>query len=153
MLKQVFEFVVDGFGSGETDFAVRLSQDLLMKQIFTERIIDNIVDVLASPDAGAVLSVAGHADRVDTPGLTHVQCLVQEGDAADKRVLSANAEIHAMVQHASPGAPADLDTLSFFSVVLRAPGAGVLKHSGPALTPQQRLENRRVQTRLVVFKK
>ena len=81
MQKDKHEFTVDGYGSGETDFLVRLSQDGIMQQLVIDTIIDPIVAVLASGDDGAVLTVAGHSDRVDTAGLSHIDRLAQEADA------------------------------------------------------------------------
>jgi hypothetical protein len=76
----IFEAIVDGFGPFEFNFATRLSQDPVQSDVFIAQIIDNIVDVLRSPDAGAALSVAGHADRDDTAGRSHIDRLAVEGN-------------------------------------------------------------------------
>ncbi len=151
MQASVFEFVVDKFVSGETDFLPHLDNDPFIKQAFIDEIIVPIVDVLHSANDGAVLSVAGHSDRVDTPGLSHFNCLAQEKSASEARSNSALAGIHALVQQIEPTAPSDLNTLPFFFVSQRAPGAGVLVWDGAALSEDQRQNNRRVQVRLVVF--
>ena len=151
MQKDKHEFTVDGYGSGETDFLVRLSQDGIMQQLVIDTIIDPIVAILASGDDGAVLTVAGHSDRVDTAGLSHIDRLAQEADASLKRAQSAIEGIHAMVQQRSPGAPSDLDTLPFFFVFRRFAGAAVLINDAATLSDAERRQNRRVQIRLVVF--
>jgi hypothetical protein len=148
----IFEAIVNGFGSGEVDLATRLAQDPAQASVFNSEIIDNIVDVLRSPDAGAALSVAGHADRDDTAGLSHIQHLAIERAASENRVNNAIAHIHQLVQQQEPTAPSDLNTLTFFDVNLRAPGAGVLEQDGASLTEAQRKLNRRIQARLLVFK-
>src|SRR5262249_39633245 len=142
----IFEAIVNGFGSGEVDLATRLAQDPAQASVFNSKIIDNIVDVLHSqPDAGAALSVAGHADRDDTAGLSHIQHLKIEKDASENRVTNALALIHQLVQLQEPTAPSDLNSLPFFDVIQRAPGAGVLEQDGASLTEAQRKMNRRIQ--------
>lgn len=148
----IFEAIVNGFGSGETDLATRLAQDPVQAALFNSQIIDNIVDVLRSPDAGAALAVAGHADRDDTAGLSHIQHLAIEKTASENWVNNAIAHIHQLVQQQEPTAPSDLNTLAFFDVLLRAPGAGVLAQDAAALSDAQRKLNRRIQARLLVFK-
>src|SRR5262249_27767523 len=122
----IFEAIVNGFGPFEFDLATRLSQDAAQSDLFIAQIIDNIVDVLRSPDVGAALSVSGHADRDDTAGRSHIERLAVEGNSSDQRVLNAIDHIHVLVRQREPSAPSDLNTLSFFDVTLRAPGAAVL---------------------------
>jgi hypothetical protein len=149
----ILESIVDGFGSGETDFATRLAADPIQASNFNTKIIDNIVDVLRSqPNAGAALSVVGHSDRDDTPGRSHIDHLAVERAASDARVTSAIAHIHVLVQQQEPSAPADLNSLFFFDVHLRSSGASVLIEDAPSLSEDQRRTNRRVQARLLVFK-
>lgn len=147
----IFESIVDGFGDGEVDLATLFNREPAKRDAFILEIVDNIVDVLRSPNAGAALSVAGHADRYDVTS-NHIQCLAAEKAASENRVTNAIAHIHQLVQQREPSAPADLNSLAFFDVNLRAPGAGVLVHSDPSLSPDQRRENRRIQARLLVYK-
>ena len=152
MLKKKSEFVLDRYVSGQTDMNQRLAGDPTAEQELVAQIIDPIVAVLkAGGDVGAVLTVAGHSDRVDTPGLSHSACLTQESAASESRTDSAILGIHQLVQQRLPEAPADLDTLPFFFVFPRWYGAGILRHSDPNLTEAQRQENRRVMIRLVTF--
>ena len=102
--------------------------------------------------AGAALAVAGHADRDDTAGLSHIQHLAIEKTASENRVNNAIAHIHQLVQQQEPTAPSDPNTLELFDVLLRAPGAGVLAQDAAALSDAQRKLNRRIQARLLVFK-
>jgi hypothetical protein len=147
----ISEAIIDGFGPFEFDLATRLNEDPAQKPDL-DTIIANIVDVLHSPNAGASLSVAGHADRDDTPNRSHIEHLAVEKDSSEQRVTNAVAHIHELVQQSEPTAPSDLNTLPFFDVLQRAPGAGVLVEDGASLTEDQRKRNRRVQVRLLVFK-
>ena len=147
----IFEATVDGFGPFEFDLATRLSEDPSQNNDL-QTIIDNIVDVLRSQNAGGALSIAGHADRDDTPGRSHIESLAVEKDMSEKRVENAAAYIQALVQQQEPTAPSDLNTLPFFDLLQRAPGAGVLVEDAPDLTEEQRRTNRRIQARLLVFK-
>jgi hypothetical protein len=102
MQVSVFEFVVDKFASGETDFLPRLDSDPFIRQAFIDEIIVPIVNVIRSVNDGAMLTVAGHSDRVDTPGLSHFNCLAQEKSASEARSNSALAGIQALVQQMEP---------------------------------------------------
>jgi hypothetical protein len=147
----ISEATINGFGPFEFDLATRLDEDPAQRTDL-DTIIANIVDVLNSPNAGASLSVAGHADRDDTPGRSHIEHLAVEKDMSEQRVTNAVAHIHELVQQSEPTAPSDLNTLPFFDLLQRAPGAGVLEEDAASLSDDQRLRNRRVQVRLLVFK-
>lgn len=148
----IFEATVNGFKSGEVDLATRMNQDPVQGAEFISSIIDNIVDALRSPNAGASLSVAGHSDRDDNTARSHIEKLAVEAQAADDRVINAIAHIHTLVKQREPSAPDDLNWLSFFDVHLRAPGAAVLVADEVNLTEARRRLNRRVQARLLVYK-
>lgn len=147
----IYEWTVNGFADGEFDLQTLFNRAPEKQDPFIAAIIDPIVDVLRTPNVGAALSVAGHADRYDATS-NHIQCLAVEKSASEKRVLSAIAHIQYLVQQREPSAPADLNSLAYFDVNLRAPGAGVLEESDPDLSSDQRLKNRRIQARLLVFK-
>jgi hypothetical protein len=147
----IFESILDGFNDGEFDLASLFAREPAKQDDFVAQIIDNIVDVFNTPDAGASLSLAGHSDRYDASS-NHIQCLGVESAASTNRVNSALALTVLLVQQREPTAPADLNNIPNFAVRLRAPGAGVLVNSGYPLSEAQRKENRRVQARLMVFK-
>jgi len=148
----ILEATVDGFKSGEVDLETRMNQDPAQGAFFIGTIIDNIVDALRSPNAGAALSVSGHSDRDDNTARSHIEKLAVELQAAEDRVSSAIDYIHTLVRQREPSAPADLNSLSFFDVHLRAPGAAVLVADEVSLTESRRRLNRRVQARLLVYK-
>jgi hypothetical protein len=145
--------VVDGFGSGDIDFAARLGASAQSVQDGVNiEIVENIVSILRAGNAGGSLSVAGHADRDDTPGRSHIDCLASEVSASEARVQSAINHIQFLVQQREPSAPADLNVLPFFDVHLRASGAAVLEVNGGAdMSEELRRRNRRVQLRLLMF--
>jgi hypothetical protein len=145
--------VIDGFGSGEFDFATRLNaSDQSVQDELNIEIVENIVSILRSANAGGSLSVAGHADRDDTPGKSHIDCLASEVSASEARVQSAINHIQFLVRQREPSAPSDLNTLPFFDVHLRASGAAVVEVDGGAdMAEELRKWNRRVQVRLLMF--
>lgn len=147
----IFESIMDGFNDGEFDLASLFAREPAKQDDFVTQIINNIVDVLHTPDAGASLALAGHSDRYDASS-NHIQCLSVESAASLNRLNSAIALTVLLVQQQEPTAPADLNTVPNFVLRTRAPGAGVLVNSGYPLSEAQRKENRRVQARLMVFK-
>ena len=114
-------------------------------------IVTAIADVLNSPNAGAALSVARHADRDDTAGRSHIEHLAVEHEFSVKRMENGLQHIHELVKQEEPTAPDDLNTLPVFDVLTRT-GAGVLETDEANLTEDSRKLNRRIQVRLLVFK-
>jgi hypothetical protein len=150
----IHEAIINGFGAFEFDLPTRLNAadvDPAEKARFLA-IIAAIVDVLNSPNAGAALAVAGHADRHDVAGLSHIERLAVEKNSSVERMKSALQHVHDLVKQAEPTAPSDLNTLPFFDVNTRAPGAGVLEADEDNLSEARRRLNRRVQVRLLVYK-
>jgi hypothetical protein len=74
MVRTVSALTVDGYGSGEVRFLTRLNNsDPQVQQDFENLFIQPILRVIPSDTITAVLVVEGHADRVDTAGLTREQ--------------------------------------------------------------------------------
>lgn len=153
MIRSITECIFDGYGSGQTDFLVRLNQaDPALAVDFEISIITPLLEVLANPDQTGVLTITGHSDRVDTPGLTREQRREQELQASADRSDSAEAGIKQILASRMAGpAPADWDDVQQLAFLSRVAGAAVLKEGGASLSEQQRRRNRRVQFRVVRF--
>ena len=153
MIKTVTEMIVDGYGSGELDFLTRLNQaDVLTQVGFDTQIIQPMIAVLNTENESAVLTITGHADRVDTPGLTREQIRQQEFEASDARAVSAKAGVRDLINQQTPFfIPDDLNDLSQIFVADRPAGAAVLREDSVPLSEDQRKRNRRVQFRLIRF--
>jgi hypothetical protein len=153
MQKNVSSMVVDGYGQNETDFLARLNQSPSKVQSdFKTLIIDPILAVLASSDQTAVLALEGHADRVDTPGLSREQTRTQELQASIDRANSASDGIfQTLASNSSEDFPSDWADLMQVGIVLSACGGAVLINSGVSLSEPERQQNRRVKLTLVSF--
>jgi len=155
MLKNVSEFILDGYGSGETDFLTRVSQSSQQVQddlnLF---IIDPLLAVLASTDQTAVLEIQGHSDRVDTEGLSREERRVQELQASADRANSADVGVFQIVAFNVPDPktfPGDWADLNQVVIMRRVAGGAFLINSSAALTEEQRKQNRRVVLTLASF--
>jgi|JI10StandDraft_1071094.scaffolds.fasta_scaffold43023_5 flagellar motor protein MotB len=85
---------IDGFATGEVDFAARLAAiDQRMRDMVDELIMGPLVNAV---NGGAVLSIEGHSDRVDT-GEDHRTSLALERDASRLRAQNAEATILMML--------------------------------------------------------
>ena len=153
MIKTITQTIVDGYGSGETDFLVRLGQSDPQVQLdFDTEIIQPILAVLTSPDQSAVLTITGHGDRVDTEGLTREQRRQQEFAASETRMNSATEGVKQIIRGRFLGfVPADFNELQQLAILSRAAGAAVLNEAAEILSEEQRKRNRRVQFRVVRF--
>lgn len=153
MIKTITEAILDGYGSGETDFLVQFQKsDVQMLGDFETNILNPILGVLNSLDQSAVLTVTGHSDRVDTGGLTREQRRQQEFTASETRANNAAEGVRQLIRDSFSGrVPADFDELAQLAILVRAAGAAVLKESAEALSEEQRKRNRRVQFRVVRF--
>jgi len=153
MIKTITETVVDGYATAETDFATRLAQsDPQVQADFESQIIQPLLAVLGSPDQAAVLTITGHADRVDTDGLTREQRRQQEFDASNSRASSANLAIQQIIRdRLLRFVPDDFETIPQLAFLPRAAGAAILRQGAGSLTEAERLQNRRVQFRVVRF--
>jgi hypothetical protein len=153
MIKTITQTIIDGYGSGETDFLTRFGQSDVQVQIDIEtNILNPILAVLNSPDQSAVLTVTGHSDRVDTEGLTREQRRQQEFAASGERANNAAEGVKQIIRDNFLGVvPANLDELQQLAILVRAAGAAVLSESAEGLSEEQRRRNRRVQFRVVRY--
>ncbi|WCM55954.1 hypothetical protein [Microbacterium sp. EF45047] len=131
--------VVDGYATGEVDFARRLAES---DQSVRDEVDEKIMSPLVNGTDGAVLVIQGHADRIDS-GESHAVALEQESDISKARANSAFDEILAMIRRdwLDPG-PASWEELPHIAVVVSPHGASMrVDESG---TEAGRLRNRRV---------
>ena len=142
---------VDGYESGSTDFSVALSALSPDVRNDYDFVIGVATSAIGSPDATCVLSVAGHSDRVDTPGVDRHAARAQELQASKDRAESAQQFITAEIRSVVPDLPEDLNDLPNFVLVVRWSGAGLLEESAANLSEAQRKRNRRVQLRAIAF--
>jgi hypothetical protein len=155
VLKNVGEITIDGYASGETDFATRLSNSPPeVQDEFNLTVVSPLLAVLASSDQTAVLIIQGHSDRVDTPGLSREQCRLQELQASIDRANSATHGVFQIIASKVPDPqsfPTDWADLNQVVVSPKAAGAAMLVNSDASLSEEQRKRNRRVAFTLVTF--
>jgi hypothetical protein len=153
VFKIVSTVIIDGYGSGETDFLTQLDRvPDSVRDEFNNLIFFRLIEVWNTNDQTAVLSMEGHSDRVDTDGLSREQRRLEELSASVNRVNSAGDGIFQLLaNHFGPGFPADWADLSQIGVGFAASGGAVLLHSSPSLSDAQRRANRRVVLHLTSF--
>jgi flagellar motor protein MotB len=153
MTKTITEAVVDGYPAQNVDFVAALgnASDEVREQ-FELQILGPVLAVLSTPGESAVLSVAGHADRVDTEGLSREQRRVQELQASVDRATNAVDAIKEMIRgRLGQSLPPNLDDLQEMEIAPRAYGGAVLIETAAVLSESQRRRNRRVMIRLTRF--
>jgi len=153
VFKIISTVVIDGYGSGETDFLTQLDRvPDSVREEFNNLIFTRLVEVWSTNDQTAVLSMEGHSDRVDTDGLSREQRRIEELTASVNRVNSAGDGIFQLLANwFGPGFPADWADLSQVAVGFVASGGAALLHSDPSLSDAQRRANRRVVLHLMSF--
>lgn len=153
VFKIVSTVVIDGYGSGETDFLTQLDRvPDSVREAFNNLIFFRLVEVWSTNDQTAVLSMEGHSDRVDTEGLSREQRRIEELTASVNRVNSAGDSIFRLLANwFGPSFPADWADLSQVAVEFVASGGAALLHADPGLSDAQRRANRRVVLHLMSF--
>jgi flagellar motor protein MotB len=153
MQKNFSFLILDGYGSGETDFSTRLAQsDPQVQSAFDEYIIQPLLVVLNSAGECAVLTIEGHSDRVDSEGLNREQRRQMELDASNARAGSADAAVKQMLRARYAGnLPDDFDNQPNIAILSSGFGAAVLVEKGDSITWSQRLANRRIQMYVTRF--
>jgi flagellar motor protein MotB len=151
MKKSFDEFSLSGYGDRKTKFVERLIEANKL-EAFVDIIVQPIAAVLRSSDQTAVLTITGHADRVDIEGLTREQRRADEFTVSNERAIDAAEGTRNLISGV-PDMPKP-DELPFhqqLEFLTEAAGAAALIHANDVLTPEQRLENRRVVFRLFRF--
>ena len=156
-MRELTEVPVSGYVTSEFDFPALLSrQSQALQDVVQSEIIAPLADAEVVPEAGkfCVVTVIGHSDRVDTPGLTSEQRREQELSASRLRAESAQAflfsELFELVQAAGGTPPVDLASMQNGAILTVAAGAADLVHTVPA-DEDQRRDNRRVDFLIARF--
>lgn len=153
MTKTITESIVDGYESGSLDLLAALdAASDQVRQEFEDAVIAPMLAIIVNTGESGVVTVAGHGDRVDTPGLTREQRRLQELQASTDRASNAVDAITQIINERLKGrVPADLNDLPQLALIPRASGAALLVESSDALSEDQRRRNRRVMIRVVRF--
>ena len=154
MAKSEVEIPIDGFGAGEIDFGTMIGPTTA--SIVISEVVDPAVQAEAFPADGSfcAITIIGHSDRVDTPGLGSEQRRTQELDASIKRAESTSGWLFAKILSGmlAVGVMPPTDWVGLQRVVRRLVpcGAADLVHKIP-LGELQRAQNRRVQILVTIF--
>lgn len=144
---RVKPFTFDGYPAGQHNFEPRYSSlDAPTRAAFDDML--NVVaravwsDSLSQPYVA--ITVIGHSDRQDRPGMTHQQAHASEAEAARTRAVEAWAWVHDRISRLlGPEHTGWEETSRKVTWAWVSAGAGQLVHPEPG-TEQQRLANRRV---------
>jgi hypothetical protein len=153
--------IVQGFNSGETDFAALESRSSASTREHLSRLLDRLVRDIVAPRDTAFNSVVivGHSDRQDLSTMSCDQRRYSEHEAALKRAASARGWLldriddrlvaagHARVQDRNDIQNMTWDMVFAGAGDLYLPAAGV----SPYQTPPPQTEDQRRQNRRVVF--
>lgn len=144
---RVKAFVFDGYPAGQSDFASRYAALDDEARAGFDAMVHNVAramfsDALSQPYVA--LTVIGHSDRQDLPGLTHQQAQADEAEAAENRAVDAWSWLRARITE-EVGAPDDSWTEDSPKVTwaMVFAGSGQLQVHDP-VTEEDRLRNRRV---------
>ena len=153
MNKQIFKAHVDGFASGDSDFPLALQNSIQSVQDDFGNLVNAISDLVNSPasaDQSGVLLIVGHADRDDTPGLTHVQARDNEVRASPDRAFSARDEVDRLIE-ALTNLPTASSGTDQFQAFVDGDGSASLFNFAAVIPANDRPKNRSVDLRFVKF--
>ena len=156
-MRELTEIPVSGYNSHEFDFPALLSrQSQALQDLVQAEVIAPLADAEMVPEAGkfCTVTVIGHSDRVDTPGMTSEQRRADELSASQLRAESAQAflfsQLFDLVQAAGGTPPVDLASMQNGAIFTVAAGAADLLHTVPA-NESERQDNRRVDFLVAKF--
>ncbi len=147
---------VDGYAPEHIDFAtVHAALEAPAKKFIDDMIEAAVVaESVPSGSKFSFIRIEGHADRVDTPGLSPEVRRAKELESSDLRAQAAQSfffdEIAKRLLARGFVVPADLGSTQNFFIDRVACGAARLKHTVPTGEPERR-ENRRVEILAVDF--
>ena len=157
MPKEAVDIPCTGYISGEIDFPAAFGR---LSQATRDLIIQAVVDplVLAESNPGSCrfcsVSIVGHSDRYDVPGVTPEQRRAIELENSQLRAESAAAWLFTQLcdhlQNAGLTQPADWASAQTITIFIIACGSADLIHLIPANEAQRR-ENRRVHFMISSF--
>jgi hypothetical protein len=145
------DLTLDGYVSQQFDFPSLLqTKPQPVQDLFASLVVAKCVDAEIDPSAGkfCFVSIIGHSDRNDTPGLTSEQRRENERQNSELRAEAARSfvfdQIFAQIQAAGGTPPVDL--ASMLNVTIDAVTAGSANLIVPTpISEGQRQQNRRVQ--------
>jgi flagellar motor protein MotB len=146
-----------GYDASQIDFPQRLAQLPQQTRDLIDVMIESAVTAESDPDAGrfCTITIVGHADRVDTPGISSESRRAQELESSTLRAESAQAfvfsEIFTRLSSQGFTAPVDLASLVSVEIQTIACGAADLVHQNPGNNTDQRKDNRRVHLIGTIF--
>ena len=137
---------VRGFVSGEVDFAALFNRKSPDQKVLMLRLAKCLFNASTHDGKFCSITVAGHSDRDDTPGLSDKQRRINERDRSNDRARSASVWLFERVREQfgsaglrKPDSVLDVKNTSILPVVC---GAGDLTFLQPG--DRERSENRRV---------
>ncbi|MCX4543516.1 hypothetical protein [Streptomyces sp. NBC_01565] len=148
MIKFEAEIPIPGYGAGQYDFgAVLATRPQAAVDAVNLEVADRAANAEEFDGQACVITVVGHSDRDDTPGLTPEQRRESERNASRRRADDAAAwlfrQIVLRLQASGITPPATVADLRGTSIFTAAAGAADLVHPVPAGETERR-ENRRV---------
>jgi hypothetical protein len=150
MSKSIFSIELQGFASGQTDFSAQLST--LPVEILEPfaKLIDGTFEASSDPSGVKFMSISivGHSDRQDLPGMSNEQRRESERQASQDRADSAsNWLLNKLADMQNPGDVIQLDwrSVSNIGAAVIASGAAQLINPNPGSNEDLRVQNRRVQ--------
>jgi flagellar motor protein MotB len=147
MTKTLFpEIIFNHYPSGETSFASRLSDpSQITPTADFNQMLQRISAALINKNSLVVVIVRGHSDRVDEPNLDIVQKKNRELDASRDRCVSVMEHIESTICAMNSITVDDIKHSTHYAIQGAPFGSGHLKNNFSVLSPEQRLENRRVE--------
>ena len=144
---RVTPFTFSGYPSGNVDFAARYAAADDDTQSAFDTMLRNVgraifADAISQPYVA--ITVIGHSDRQDTPGMTHQQAHASEAAASKARAEDAWAWMRQRIsEQAGPAAEGWEENSPKVTWAWVSAGAGQMAHPQP-ISEQDRMENRRV---------
>ena len=145
------DLTLDGYVSQQFDFPSLLqTKPQATQDLFAQLVVAPCVNAEFDPSAGnfCFVSVIGHSDRNDTPGLTSEQRRENERQNSELRAEAARSfiidQIFAQIQAAGGTPPVDLASMQNVTIDVVTAGSANLVFTTPA-GEAQRQQNRRVQ--------
>ena len=148
MAQTFTKIVVDGFQDGEFDFAAALQRNASKLAD-----VDNLITALVAAEGSTTtdtffaVTIVGHADRDDVPGLSAEERRAQELDASKQRAVSA---LNFVLNQLGFTPPATVDNLKTIGIDGAFAGEGDLVNLVPA-NEADRQQNRRVVFLVIQF--
>ena len=157
-MRSMTDISVAGYVANEIDFRAVLARQTEQLQEFIQiEVVTPLVEAEMVPETGrfCAVTVVGHGDRVDTPGMSAEQRRELELTNTQIRAEAAEAylfdQVFELVQAAGGTPPVDLASMQSGGIFTVAAGAADLVHKTPGNDEGKRRQNRRVQFLVASF--